>query len=122
MGCHSETPRQAELWAQENLMRFNRSNGRSAPGSWQPLHQYKLGDVRMEYSPAKKGCGGGVLVAGKGDVNHSPESQQDHGLHPKQCGQGGDVPLCSVLLRSHLMSRCRVLSAGGAWTCWSASR
>ena len=47
--------------------------------------------------------------------------------HPEQCGQqgeGGDLQLCSVLghLTCSTASRWGVLSTGGTWSCWSASR
>ena len=37
------------------------------PVSWQPLYQYKLGDVKVEHSLAKKDLG--VLVDGKLDMS-----------------------------------------------------
>lgn len=43
MGCQPEEPKQAEPWAQENLMGFYKAK-----------YQCKMGDVRTEHSPAKK--------------------------------------------------------------------
>ena len=47
-----------ELWAQVNLMRFNRAKCKVLHlGYGNPHYQYKLGDVRMEHSPAEKDLG-----------------------------------------------------------------
>ena len=57
-------PSRDEQWAQGNLMKFNKSKCkvlRLGPGN--SHYQYKLGDVRIEHSPAKKNLG--VLVDGK---------------------------------------------------------
>ena len=59
MGCYPERPRQAEQWVQENLMRFNKAKCKVLHlGNLH--HQYKLGDGRVEHSPAKKDLG--ILV------------------------------------------------------------
>ena len=55
-GCHPERPRQAEQWAQENLMTFNKAKCKVLHlGHIKPHYKCKLGDVRIEHSPAKKG-------------------------------------------------------------------
>jgi len=55
-------------WAQENLMRFNKSKSNVLHlGHGNPHYQYKLGDARMEHSPAKKVLE--VLVDGKLNMN-----------------------------------------------------
>ena len=49
------TERHAEQWAQRKLMRLNESGCKAC--TWvmaATCFQYKLGDVRMEHSPAKK--------------------------------------------------------------------
>ena len=52
-----------EQWAQESLTRFNKCKcGILHLGHGNPHCQYKLGDIRMEHSPAKKVLG--VLVDG----------------------------------------------------------
>ena len=57
-----------EQWAQVNLMRFNKSKCKVLQlGHGHPHYQYKLGDVRMEHSSAKKDLG--VLVDGKADMS-----------------------------------------------------
>ena len=52
-----------EQWAQENLMRFNKTKCNVWHlGHCNPHYQYKLGGVRIEHSPAKRDVG--VLVDG----------------------------------------------------------
>lgn len=71
-------------------------------GRGSPHCQYKLGDVRIEHSPAEKDWGYWWMEAG-----HEPaacprctEIQPDPGLHPEQRGQQVRevlLPLCSAL-------------------------
>ena len=57
-----------EQWAQVNLMRFNRAKCKVLHlGYGNPHYQYKLGDVRMEHSPAEKDLG--VLMNGRLDMS-----------------------------------------------------
>ena len=57
-----------EQWALENLMRFNKSKCKVLHlGSGNSHYQYKLGDLKMENSPAKMDLR--VLVDGKLDVS-----------------------------------------------------
>ena len=50
-----------EQWAQENLMRFNKVKYKVLHMGCGNLHyQYKLGDVRIKHTPAKKGQGSTV--------------------------------------------------------------
>ena len=82
--------------AQENLMRFNKAKCKVLHlGPRNPCYQYKLGDERMEHSPAKKYLG--VLVDGSwtqaSTVPSQPRKPTVSWVHPKQhCqqGQGGD--------------------------------
>ena len=47
-----------EQWAQVNLMKFNKSKCKILHlGRGNPHYQYKLGDERIECSPAKKSWG-----------------------------------------------------------------
>ena len=47
-----------EQWGQVNLMTFNKSKCKVLHLSHgNPHYQYKLGDVRMEHSPAEKDLG-----------------------------------------------------------------
>lgn len=63
-----EGPREAEQWAQENLIRFNESKCKNLHlGCDNPYHQYMLEDGRIEHSPAQKNPR--VLVDGMLDVN-----------------------------------------------------
>ena len=77
---------------------------------WKVLHlgyddsqyQYKLGDVRIEHSPAKKDRGYWWVAAGREPAvcPRSTESQPYPGLHPEQRGQQGRevlLPLCCAL-------------------------
>ena len=86
-------------------MRLNESGCKAC--TWvmaAPCFQYKLGDVRMEHSPAKKDLG--VLVDGKLDMSQQRAlAAQNPGLHQKKCGQQVReviLPQCSALVRPHL--------------------
>ena len=71
MGCHPEGAVQAEQMAQVNLMRFNKSKCKVLHLGRGNIHyQYKLGDERIEHSPAEKDLG--VPVAGRLDVSTHP--------------------------------------------------
>ena len=66
-----------EKWAQVNLMKFSKAKCKVLHLSQvDPHYQYKLGDKRIEHSPAEKDLG--VLVNGKLDTSQqcalSPES------------------------------------------------
>ena len=81
-------------WAQKDPVRFNRAKCKVLHlDHSSPHYQYKLGNERIEHSPAEKDLG--VLVGGKVDM--SPESKLYPGQHQKKHGQqvkGGDpVPL-----------------------------
>ena len=55
-----------EQWVQENLMRFNKAKSKVLRlGCGNPYCQYKLGDERIEHSPAEKDLGmlGDVRIA-----------------------------------------------------------
>ena len=55
MGCHQERAKQAEQWAQVNLMRFSKAKCKVLCMSHgNPHYQYKLGDESMEQSLAEK--------------------------------------------------------------------
>ena len=61
-------PRRFEQWAQENLMRFIKAKCKVLHlGSSNLYYQYKLGDVRIEYSPAKRDLG--ILLDDKLDMS-----------------------------------------------------
>ena len=63
---HQRDPDRLEQWVQVNLVRFNKSKCKVLHLDRGNLHyQYKLGDKRIECSPAKKDLG--VLVDGKLD-------------------------------------------------------
>jgi len=86
-------------------MSFNKSKCKVLHlGNGNPHYQYKLMDVRIEYSPAEKDLG--VPEDSRLDISQqcafcSPESQLYPGLHQKkrgQQGEGGDAAflLCTV--------------------------
>ena len=64
-----------EQWAQENLMKFNTANCKTLHLGCGNLHyQYKLGDERIEHSPAEKDLK--VLVDDMLDVSQQCASSQ----------------------------------------------
>ena len=106
-----EGPRQAWAVAQVNFMRFNKAKCKVLHlGQDNRHYQYKLGDERIECSPAKWSGGTGRCQAGHESAMCpcNPESQLYLGLHQKKCGQqgegGGEVilPFYSVLAGPHL--------------------
>jgi len=71
-------PDRLKQWAQVNLMRFNNPKCKVLHlGCSSPHYQYKVGDVMMEYSPAKKGLGHWWMAGGHEPAvcPHSTESQ-----------------------------------------------
>jgi len=81
-------------------MRLKKSKCKDLHLGYGNLHyQIKLGDERMEHSPAKRPGDTGGWQAGHEPAvcTRSPESQLDSGLHQEKSGQqgvGGDlVPL-----------------------------
>ena len=90
-------------------MRFNRSKCKVLHlDHGNPHYQYKLGDVRMEHSPAEKDLG--VLMNGRLDMSQ----QHDLTAQKANCILGCIkrsvasrvrevvLPLCSALMRPHL--------------------
>ena len=90
-------------------MRFNKSKCKVLhPGSDNLHYQYKLGDVRMEHSPAEKDLV--VLVDGKLDMSQQCALAAQKANHTlgctKRCMNSRSreviLPLCCALLRPHL--------------------
>ena len=79
-----------EQWVQVNFIRFNKSKCKVVHlGQGNLLYQYKVGDERIECSPAEKDLGGtGGWQAGREPAMYpcSPESQPYPGLHQKKHG------------------------------------
>ena len=92
-------------------------------------YQYKLGDVRIENSHAKKNWG--VLVDGKLDISHQCLAAQKANWilgYMKRCVSSRMraviLPLCAVLVKP-LLECCIqwwILSTGETWSCWSTRR
>ena len=114
-----------------NLTRFNKSKCKILHLAHGNSHcQYKLGDERIESSPAKKDLR--VRVDEKLNMRQQYALTAQKANHTLHCIQRSMIsrkrevilPLCSVLVRPHLeqcVHMC-ILSAGETWTCWSATR
>ena len=99
----------SKQWAQVNLQRFNKSKCKVLHlGHGSPCYQYKLGNVRMEHSLAKKDLG--LLVDGKLDMTQQCALTAQKANPILGCTKRSVasrvreviLPLCSVLLRPHL--------------------
>ena len=107
-------------------MRFNKSKSKVLHlGDGNPHDQYKLRNVQIEHSCAKKELG--VLVDGKLDMSQQCALTAQKASCILDCIKRDMdsrlreviLPLYSVLVRPHL--KYYVLS-GEIWTCWSTSR
>jgi len=119
-------------WTQTNLMRLNKSNCKVLYlGHGNHHYQYKLGDVRIEYSPAKKDLR--VLVDGRLDMSQQCALAAQKANHILGCIKNSIasrsrqviLPLSAPCWRDltwSTVARCGVLSIGEMWTCWSTSR
>jgi len=69
-----------EKWADRNITEFNRGEMQnSAPGGYNPMHQYSLAADCLENCSAEKALG--ILVDTKLTMNKQCEGQQPPGLH-----------------------------------------
>jgi len=101
-----------DMWAQENIMRFNKSKCKVlCMGHGNSCYQYKPGDVGTEHSPAEKDLG--ILVDGKLDTSQQRALAAQKTSHIPGCIKRnvvsrlmeGILLLYSVLVRPHLVYR-----------------
>ncbi|KFP14574.1 hypothetical protein Z169_07766, partial [Egretta garzetta] len=99
-----------ERWAQVNLMRFNKAKCKVLHlGRGNPQYQYRLGEERMESSPAQGDLG--VLVDEKLAMSRpwalaAQKANRTLGCIGRSVASGARegvlLPLCSALVRPHL--------------------